>query len=102
MQLKFIATIREVNNVRSSQPRTITAYHVFISSFDIRTSWSQGVVFSISAMHCLQVLSGSSLVFLISLTSKDKRCTMECTMNYFVYAFMGSEGGHVPKCALVN
>ena len=53
-------------------------------------------------MHCLQVLSGSSLVFLISLTSKDKRCTMECTMNYFVYAFMGREGGHVPKCAIVN
>ena len=31
MQLKFIATIHEVNNVRSSQQRTITAYNGFFS-----------------------------------------------------------------------
>ena len=65
-QFQFIATIHEVNNVRSSQPRTITAYNGFflasekmrwgqscsLALLDMWTSWRLDVVLSTYMIHC--------------------------------------------------
>ena len=68
-QLKLTATIYEINNVRSSQPRTVAAYNWFSSFIWYMKQLASWYSFSGYAINCQQTLHGLSLVVLISLTS---------------------------------
>lgn len=81
---KFIATIHELRNVRSSQPSTIA----------VRLTITMG---SVVSMLCDTLLT-NVVWFKSSLFSKTPFFKIKITMTHLVYICMWRDGGFVLKC----